>query len=127
MIVGRSGGTDDKFHGGGVGSRLSQELPHSPCHQVRRAAALFGLEDVACLDADTFHYPLVAGIYYPRHLLIVKDIVGHIPAHAGYYGIYLFHLASTKKVRRRKGEELKNVFQLLFLFTLSPFKLFNFY
>ena len=94
MIVGGRGGTDDKLHGVGVSACLTQKLTHGSRHQIGRAAALFGLEDVACLDANPFHYPLVAGINNPRHLLVVEDIVGHIPAHAGYDGIYLFHWQS---------------------------------
>ena len=91
MIVGCRGSTDDKLYGVGVGSSLAQQLLGGPSHHIGSTTALFGLEDVACLDANAFHNPLVAGIYDTRHFLVIEDIVGHISAHAGYYGVDSFH------------------------------------
>ena len=88
MVVGRRSSTDNKLHRVGVSPSLAKQLSNGSRHQIGGAATLFGFEDVARLDTNPLHYPFVAGIYNPRHFLVVEDIVGHISAHAGYDGIY---------------------------------------
>ena len=92
MVIGCGGGTQNHIHAHRIRSGLAQELLYGTYHHVACAGALFGFEDMACLHADAFHNPLIAGIHDGRHFLIVQDVVGYIASHTGNYSIYLFHL-----------------------------------
>ena len=94
MIVGRRGGADDELNAVGICPSLTQKLSNGPRHHVRSTAALLRLEDVAGFDANPLHYPFIAGIYNPRHLFVVEDVVGHVSAHTSYDGINLFQSLS---------------------------------
>ena len=104
MIVWCRSGTDYSLDRVGIDLGLLEQLTDGTRHQIRGACALLGLQDVTCLHADTFHYPLVTGVHDVRQFLVIKDIVRHISAHTSDYGIESFHvLYLNTKPQRTDG------------------------
>ena len=90
LVVGSGSGYNQRINCVGINAGLLQELLGCLAGHVACAETFLG-EDVALLDADTCHNPLVTGVYHAREFLVVEDIVGHVSANAGDYCVYLSH------------------------------------
>ena len=90
MVIGSSRSQNEAIHFLRVCASLGQQLLDSLAGHIAGTEA-FLVEDMALLDTDTGHNPLVVGINHTREFIVVQYIFGYVTTHTGDYCIYLLH------------------------------------
>ena len=79
MIVGGSGGENERVDFLRVGAGLFEQLLYGLACHIARAETLL-VENASLLDADARHDPLIVGLYHAREFVVAQHIFGHVAA-----------------------------------------------